>query len=174
MDELQVKLLDRWVAEKAGGLIVVAGPVFTPQWSSRRRGDPRIDTLKALYPVAFYFQGSATLGLGRFGSEKSWPIQFTRDGLEAEFLWLDDDAIRSEGAWQQFEGVSGYYAVKDQKAGAKVYARFGDPDTAIDGVQPIYMAGQFYGSGRVFFIASGEMWRVNEVDDTYSSSSIPS
>ncbi|MDX1944015.1 MAG: vWA domain-containing protein [Pirellulaceae bacterium] len=168
LDELQVKLLDRWVADKAGGLIVVAGPVFTPQWSSRRRGDPRIDTLKALYPVAFYFQGSATLGLGRFGSEQAWPIQFTRDGLEAEFLWLDDDAIRSEQAWQQFKGVSGYYAVKDQKAGAKVYARFGDPDTAIDGVQPIYMAGQFYGSGRVFFIASGEMWRVNEVDDTYS------
>ena len=92
LDELQVKLLERWVAEKAGGLIVVAGPVFTPQWSSRRRGDPRIDTLKALYPVAFYYQGSATLSLGRFGSDKSWPLQFTRDGQEAEFLWLDENA----------------------------------------------------------------------------------
>ena len=147
LDEQQVKLLERWVAEKAGGLIVVAGPVFTPQWSSRRRGDPRIDTLKALYPVAFYYQGSATLSLGRFGSEKSWPLQFTRDGLEAEFLWLDEDAAASEQAWEQFEGVCGYYAVKDPKPGRRVYARFGDPDTAIDNVQPIYMAGQFYGSG---------------------------
>jgi hypothetical protein len=57
--------------------------------------------------------------------------------------------------------------VKDYKSGARVYARFGDPDTAIDGVQPIYMAGQFYGSGRVFFLASGEMWRVRAVDDSY-------
>ncbi len=168
LDEQQVELLDRWVAEKAGGLIVVAGPVFTPQWSSRRRGDPRVDTLKSLYPVAFYFQGSATLSLGRFGSEKSWPIQFTRDGLESEFLWLDDDAIRSEQTWQQFDGVSGYYAVKDPKPGAKIYARFSDPETAIDNELPIYMAGHFYGSGRVFFLASGEMWRINEVDDTYS------
>lgn len=168
LDENQVELLDRWVAEKAGGLIVVAGPVYTPQWSSRRRGDPRIDTLKSLYPISFYFQGAATLSLGRFGSEKSWPIQFTRDGLEAEFLWLDDDAIRSEQAWQQFDGVSGYYAVKDPKPGAKIYARFSDPETAIDNELPIYMAGHFYGSGRVFFLASGEMWRVNEVDDTYS------
>jgi hypothetical protein len=168
LDESQVELLDRWVAEKAGGLVVVAGPVYTPQWSSRRRGDPRIDTLKSLYPVSFYFQGSATLSLGRFGSEKAWPIQFTRDGLESEFLWLDDDAIRSEQAWQQFDGVSGYYAVKDPKPGAKIYARFSDPDTAIDNELPIYMAGHFYGSGRVFFLASGEMWRVNEVDDTYS------
>ena len=167
LDELQVRLLDRWVAEKAGGLIVIAGPVFTPQWSSRRRGDPRTDTLKALYPVAFYFQGSATLNLGRFGSEKAWPLQFTRDGLESDFLWLDEDAIRSEQAWEQFEGVSGYYAVKDPKPGAKVYARFTDPDTAIDNELPIYMAGHFYGSGRVFFLASGEMWRVRAVDDAY-------
>ena len=93
--------------------------------------------------------------------------QFTRDGQEAEFLWLDENAAASEQAWDQFEGVCGYYAVKDSKAGARVYARFGDPDTAIDNVQPIYMAGQFYGSGRVFFMASGEMWRVRAVDDTY-------
>ena len=168
LDDKQVEMLDRWVAEKAGGLIVVAGPVYTPQWSSRRRGDPRIDTLKAMYPVSFYFQGSATLSLGRFGSEKAWPIQFTRDGQEAEFLWLGEDALQSETAWQQFDGVSGYYAVKDPKPGAKIYARFSDPDTAIDNELPIYMAGQFYGSGRVFFMASAEMWRVNEVDDTYS------
>lgn len=167
LDEDQVELLDRWVAEKAGGLIVIAGPVFTPQWSSRRRGDPRTDTIKALYPVAFYFQGSATLSLGRFGSEQAWPINFTEDGKQAEFLWLDEDAIRSEQAWQQFEGVSGYYAVKDPKPGAKVYARFSDPDTMIDKDLPIYMAGHFYGSGRVFFLASGEMWRVRAVDDAY-------
>jgi hypothetical protein len=163
----QVELLERWVAEKAGGLVIVTGPVFTPQWSSRRRGDERIDTLKSLYPVVFYYSGSATLSLGRFGSDKSWPLVFTRDGQEAEFLWLDENAAASEKVWSQFEGVCGYYAVKDPKPGARVYARFGDPDTAIDNLQPIYMAGQFYGAGRVFFMASGEMWRVRAVDDTY-------
>lgn len=167
LDEDHVKLLERWVAEKAGGLVVIAGPVFTPQWSSRRRGDPRIDTLKALYPVAFFYQGAATLSLGRFGSDKTWPLSFTRDGQEAEFLWLDENALASEKAWSQFEGVSGYYAVKDFKPAARVYARFSDPDTALENVQPIYMAGQFYGSGRVFFMASGEMWRVRAVDDVY-------
>jgi ABC-type uncharacterized transport system substrate-binding protein len=161
------RIVERWVAEKAGGLAVIAGPVFTPQWSGRRRGDPRTDMLKALYPVVFYSQSSATLSLGRFGSEKAWPLQFSRDGLEAEFLWLDENAAASEKAWQQFEGVCGYYAVKEVKPGARIYARFGDPDTAIDNLQPIYMAGQFYGSGRVFFMASGEMWRVRAVDDVY-------
>ena len=35
-------LLDRWVAEQAGGLIVVAGPVYTPVWANMARGDRRI------------------------------------------------------------------------------------------------------------------------------------
>lgn len=170
LDDEQVELLERFVAEKGGGLIVVAGPVFTPQWSSRRKGDPRIDTLRNLYPVAFYFQGSATLSLGRFGSDKPWPLNFTREGEEAEFLWIADSAEASKRAWSEFDGVFGYYAVKDPKPGARVYARFSDPDTALDNELPIYFAGHFYGSGRVFFMASGEMWRVRSVDDTYFES----
>jgi hypothetical protein len=167
LDEKQVELLEQFVAEKGGGLVVVAGPVFTPQWSSRRRGDPRIDTIKKLYPIAFYFQGSATLSLGRFGSDKAWPLDFTREGNDAEFLWIDDTAEASHRAWADFAGVFGYYAVKDPKPGARVYARFSDPDTALDNELPIYFAGHFFGSGRVFFMASGEMWRVRAVDDTY-------
>ncbi len=167
LDELQIKLLERWVAEKAGGLVVVAGPVFTPQWSSRRRGDARVDTIKALYPVSFYYQGSAALSLGRFGSEQAWPLNFTREGLSSEFLWLDEDSASSERIWQDFAGVYGYYAVKDPKPGARVLARFNDPDTMIDNELPIYFAAHYYGSGRVFFQASGEMWRIRDVGDQY-------
>ena len=167
LDDLQVKNLERWVAEKAGGLIVVAGPVCTPGWTARRRGDARIDAIKALYPVVFYNQSSATLSLGRFGGDKPWPLTFTRDGIEAEFLWIDEDAEKSQRARDEFGGVYGYYAVKDPKPGARVYSRFSDPDTAIDNDLPIYMAGHFYGSGRVFFQASGEMWRIRELDEKF-------
>jgi hypothetical protein len=167
LDQSQAELLERWVAEEGGGLVVVAGPVFTPLWSSRRPGDPVADLIKALYPVAFYYQGSATLDLGRFGGEKAWPIEFTPDGVDAEFLWLGEDSTANAAAWASFDGVFGYYAVKDPKPAARVYARFGDPDTALDGTLPIYMAGHIFGSGRVFFQASGEMWRIRAVDETY-------
>ncbi len=168
LDEIQVQLLDRWVAEKAGGLVVVAGPVFTPEWSRLRRGrDSRIDTIKSLYPVVFYNQGGVTLSLGRFGGEAAWPIDFTREGENSEFLWLDDDQIGSEQAWAAFDGVYGYYKAKDPKPGARVFARFSDPETSIDNELPLYMAGHFYGAGRVFFQASGEMWRLRAIDETY-------
>lgn len=166
LDDGQIELLDRWVAEKAGGLIVVAGPVHTPQWSNQRR-NKRIDIIRGLYPVAFYNQGSATLRLGRFGGDKSWQLDFTRDGREVEFLRLGDKASDSELAWSEFDGVFGYYAVKDPKPGARIYAYFSDPETSIDNESPIYLAGHFYGAGRVFFQASGEMWRLRAVDETY-------
>ncbi|MFW6169252.1 MAG: hypothetical protein ACODAD_02100 [Planctomycetota bacterium] len=168
LDELQVELLDRYVAEQAGGLIVVAGPVMTPEWAGLRRGeDPRIDTIKALYPVVFHSQGLPSLGLGRFGGETAWPLEFTRDGLAAEFLRLEDDPIDSEAAWQSFDGVYGYYAVKDPKPGARVYAYFSNPEASLGDDLPIYGAGHFYGAGRVFFQASGEMWRLRAVDPQY-------
>jgi hypothetical protein len=167
LDLLQIEALEKWIAERAGGLIVVAGPVHTPQWADLRRSDTRFHTIRSLYPVVLYSSGSPTLGLGRFGGEDPWPLAFTRDGLEAEFLWLEDDPLASEGAWASFDGVFGYYAVKDPKPGARVYARFSDPNTTIDGTLPIYLAGHFYGAGRVFFQASGEMWRIRTIDETH-------
>jgi hypothetical protein len=167
LDEVQMQLLERWVAEKAGGLIVVAGPVHTPEWAGRRRNDKRFETIKSLYPVSFYVSGSASLNLGRTGGEAAWPLQFTREGQESEFLWLTDELVTSEAAWETFDGVFGYFAVKDPKPGAKVLARFADPNTSIDNELPIYMAAQFYGAGRVFFQASGEMWRLRAVDESY-------
>ena len=168
LNAFQTEMLDRWVAEMAGGLIVVAGPVFTPEWSGFRRGrDERVDTLKGLYPVVYYTQGAPNLSLGRFGGDDAWPLDFTRDGLDAEFLWLEDNPLDSEATWKSFAGVYGYYAVKDPKPGARVYARFSNPETSLDGDLPIYLAGQLYGAGRVFFQASGEMWRVRAVDERY-------
>ena len=167
LDLLQIRNLEQWVADKAGGLIVVAGPIHTPQWANVRQGDTRLDTIRTLYPVVFYSSGLASLGVGRFGGEQSWRLDFTREGREAEFLWLEDTAVTSEAAWASFDGVYGYYAVKDPKPAARVYARFSDPTTAIDGDLPIYLASHFYGSGRVFFQASGEMWRLRSVDTAF-------
>ncbi len=167
-DENQLGLLERWVAEQAGGLVVVAGPIYTPEWSALRRGrDRRADLVRSLYPVEFYSQGAPTLSLGRFGGEDPWPLEFTRDGTQAEFLRLEDDELGSEEAWSSFAGVFGYYAVRDPKPGARIYARFSDPETAIDEELPIYLASHMYGAGRVFFQASGEMWRLRSIEEEY-------
>ncbi|MFK7770154.1 MAG: VWA domain-containing protein [Mariniblastus sp.] len=164
LEPKQSELLERWVAEQAGGLILIAGPVNTPEWTRKPRGDEAIDKIRRLYPVSFYSQGTAQLKLGRFGGEQPFPLEFSREGRASEFLWLGDTGSESQSNWSQFEGVFGYYAVNESKPGADVLANFADPNTSIDEQLPIYLASQFYGAGRVFFQASGEMWRIRRLD----------
>ncbi len=154
--------LERWVAEKAGGLIVIPGPVETDRWVN----EPRFAKLRSLYPVEFN-RRMAMLEDGRFGSETPWPIEFTREGLEAEFLWLADSAPASQQIWSNFPGVFGYFNVRGAKQGATVFAHYSDPEAAAGGQLPVYMASQFFGAGRVFYLGSGEMWRLRALDDAY-------
>jgi len=57
--------------------------------------------------------------------------------------------------------------VRGPKPGATVLARFSDPRAALSGQQPAYFVSQFYGSGSVFYLGSGEMWRLRAIDETY-------
>lgn len=161
---VQAKLLEQWVSEKAGGLVVVAGPIYTPLWTRTPRGNEAIDSVRKLYPVTFFSQGSGSIKVGRFGGSDPFPLDYSREGASSEFLWLGDSFGENADNQKKFEGVYGYYAVNESKPGATVFARFSDPTTAFGGVLPIYLAGQFYGGGRVFFQASGEMWRLREVE----------
>lgn len=159
LDMEQVELLENWVSEEAGGMIVVVGPIQTPKWLRSREHAK----LRDLYPVTFQ-QRITLMDDGHFGGQSPWPLAFERAGREAKFLWLGNTAEESEAAWDSFPGVYGYYAVRGEKPGATVYARFSDPQTGSPNQRPVYFAGHFYGAGRVFYMGSGEMWRLRSVD----------
>ncbi|MCA9167212.1 MAG: hypothetical protein KDB23_06070, partial [Planctomycetales bacterium] len=131
--------------------------------------DAKWTTLRSLYPVVFYRSGAASIQLGRTASSEPWPLKFTDEGRRAQFLWLTDSPTESETIWNDFAGVYGYQALRDVKPGAQVYAQFADPQAATGSDLPVYMAGHFYGAGRVFYMGSGEIWRLNELDPSYFS-----
>jgi hypothetical protein len=159
LDAAQVDLLEEWVAREAGGLIAVAGPIHMAPWIQ----SPEHAKLRALYPVEF--QARLTLlDDGLFGSKTPWPLELTREGLSADFLWLGDGPEESRDNWQRFPGVFGCYATKGAKPGATVYARYSDPDAGLGVERPVYLADQFYGAGRVMYLGSGELWRLRSVD----------
>ncbi|QDT73837.1 hypothetical protein [Lacipirellula limnantheis] len=162
LDAQQVDLLEQWVAEEAGGLIVVAGPVHTASWVQ----SPEHAKVRALYPVEFQ-QRMTLLDDGLYGSPTPWPIEMTREGMEADFLWLGDTPEENRARWSRFPGVFGCYAVKGPKPGAQVYGRYSDPEAGISVERPVYFADQFYGSGRVFYMGSGELWRLRTLDPGY-------
>ncbi|MCC9655463.1 VWA domain-containing protein [Rhodopirellula halodulae] len=168
IDASSLDLLDRFLTEQAGGLVLVAGPVFHPKISGDR-SDGRSNQIGAFFPVNLATRGPL-LGGGRQGGSDSWPLEFTPEASQAEFLWVADSPEESFGTWQEYGGVYDYVGVKSAKPGAKVYAYFSDPTTEVSGSLPIFLASQFYGAGRVFFQGSGEVWRLRAAGDRYFDS----
>lgn len=160
-----IELLDRYVAQQAGGLVLIAGPVFHDQWI-RRRTDPRVPLIAGFFPVAFS-TGSPIATGGRAGGSQPWPLELTDEAARADFMDIVNDPAASIQAWNDFSGVYDYVSVKSVKPAAKVYAYFSDPTTQIGGSLPVFLASQFYGAGRVVFAASGEMWRLRGEEEAY-------
>jgi hypothetical protein len=166
LSQEQIDLLEGWVAEQAGGLVVVAGPVYMGEAVNGWVQDPAMAKIRALYPVEFQRRVSV-LETSAPWNKEPWPLDFTREGLEAQYVWLADTETANQQAWASFPGVYSYYPVRGPKSAATVLARFSDPRTGQAGERPVYLAEQFYGSGRVFYLGSGEMWRLRQVDEGY-------
>ncbi len=163
LSDEQLSNLDRWVSEGAGGMLVVAGAVHTPVWTTLSRERRGLDMVKALYPVDFYRRGFQ-LGKDVAGTSPI-PVVLTDEGQQAKFLQLGNDSAASSQAWNRFTGIYGPYPTRGAKPGAVVY---GMAEASGSDANPlIYLAGQFYGAGRVFYLGSGEIWRFRADDETY-------
>ncbi len=162
----QVELLEKWVSEQGGGLIVVAGPVNASRGTGGWVQNRSMAAIRNLYPVEFPSR-LAALDNSMYGGREPASLNFTREGLDADFLWLADTATASQAAWASFPGVYSYCPVRGAKPGATVYARFADPQASLPSEQPPYLVGQFYGAGSVFYLGSGELWRLRAINEGY-------
>ncbi len=162
-----VVALEQWVAEQAGGFLMVAGTVEMPKWVSRSAQGIATDKLRSLSPVVLPVRGSRLTAAGRIEAETSWPLTITKEGEQTEFLSIADDPQLSSRIWQAFSGVYGFYSAYELKPGARALAYFSDPQAMVGGNAPIYMATQFYGAGRTAFLGGGELWRIRSQGDAY-------
>lgn len=168
----QVDVLERWISEQSGGLVMIAGPVATPKWAGSQGNGNRIaEVIRGLSPVVMNSRGARMVAIGRFESEKAWPITFSPDAWSNEFIQVGKTLEESQKAWKDFNGVYSFFACYEPKPAATIVGTFSDPTTVVNGSNPIYLATQFYGSGRVAFQGGGEFWRLREVGegcfDTY-------
>ncbi|MFM7245755.1 MAG: hypothetical protein ACKO40_16490 [Planctomycetaceae bacterium] len=143
--------LERWVGREAGGLVLVAGPVFTQSWLD----DPRSAGLRDLAPVEV--RRSSALAVADRDLSSPQPLEFTREGRDAEFLWLAPTRGGSDAIWREFPGVHACFPVDGTKAGATEYLTLGRAG-------PLFLAGQYYGAGVVAWVGSGELWRLRSLD----------
>ncbi len=155
----QVQLLTDWISNEGGGMLAVAGDVFTPELAARTE----LDAVRRLYPVQLE---EVSLSLGaREKAETAYRVGLTQEGEVAEFLKLAESGEAS--AWEEFSGVYRCYPTRSPKAGTTIYAEFTDPLSRGPAGQPILIAGQRYGQGQVLYLGSPEMWRLREIDEAY-------
>ncbi len=158
----QQSILREWVFAQSGGLILVAGDVNT---SSLASGGEEVKPIQELSPVTLSSLASDLLA--EASGPQAWAIGFSRAGIEAGFLQLTDDTISSAAVWKEFPGIFRCYPTAGSKAGATVYANFTDPRSETSYGAPIWLASQFYGSGRTLYLGAGEVWRLRAIDEDY-------
>ncbi len=99
----QLDLLDRWLTQQAGGLILVAGPGLPSAVESLAYRPASFARLRVSFRSIFPHEGRC-FTTGRQGGELPWPLKFTPEASRAEFLWVADDPEASFQVWQDFEG----------------------------------------------------------------------
>mgnify|MGYP001278283079 CR=1 FL=1 len=145
--------LDRYVSDRGGTLILVAGKRSMPLAYLRLRRDD--DPMHKLIPLDLAMPVAANDG---------FRVNLTTDGRQASFMQLAATAESSEQVWSQlpkhFWGMSGR-----AKPGATVLASDRDPaatqsnDSAFDAREHALIVRQNVGFGRVLYIGLDSTWR---------------
>jgi len=194
LSDTDLKHVEKWV-ENGGGLIVLAGPINTLDLA-RPGVNPGGDRLKFkpildLYPVIL--EDARIKDLER-KTDEPFRLNFPGATDEMEFLKLneEDEKATYRASWDEFfdgpaakgeaspkpgevrppplRGFFNYYPVKRAKDKAIVIATFADPQANLaeskDKEMP-YLVTATAGKGRVFWIGSGETWRLRQYREAY-------
>lgn len=143
-----------WIADLVrdggAGLLVLAGPSFTPR--------VYVDTpLADLLPVEPAEEAGRAPVRPRAGEEDRFVPQLTPLGRSHPALQLGDDAESNRREWETLPGVFWFAPVRRARPGAWVLAVH-PHETADDAPLPL-MAVQQVGRGRVFYCGIDETWR---------------
>ncbi len=171
-----ITLLEHWVAQKAGGLVLIAGPVNTVSTFV----DLRLSKVCKLYPLQIPINAveSPTMSIHEKpyipppfreqpNTELPGVIEFTNEKPGQELFRLGDSAAANRSAWGAFPGIYDCLPLRVKKPGATVYAGFRQPGVMRGEALPIFAAGQSYGGGQVLYLGSGELWRLRALDQSY-------
>ncbi len=187
--------LNKWVANYGGGVIFVAGPIYSYQIA--RPGGHDLDSLLKIYPVVLkdnrVFALPGVAGLGH-DTSRPYALNFEKEKAHLyDFLKLEEEDEDPLAAWNMFfwknkdfqvelakdlipyRGFYTYYPVERTKpativiatfATANKEARIGDKTEAFKDQMPFW-AVMPYGTGKTMYIGSGEFWRLRSFKEGY-------
>ncbi len=181
LSPMQLSNLKEWVNSHGGGVVFVAGPVFTYQVA--RQGGVDLSALKTIFPVEL--EDSRLHGLMVAAAHKTtdpYPLKFAPAAGAFDFLRLDESAEDLTAGWNQFfwgapvapeggknltpkRGFYNYYPVKALRPDSTVLATFQGPESSRinngKDEQP-FIVSMRYGTGKTMYLSAGEFWRLRQ------------
>ncbi len=151
--------LDQFVREKGGGLILIAGPRFSPQAYANTK-------LEALLPIEL----SQTKQSPDAPLIEGFQPELTTEGqFSTSIFRFADSAEQSRTIWNNLPELYWFYTADDIKPGASVFATHPTQKGKNGQLIPI-IATQRVGAGKVLFSATDDLWRWRDlVGDLYYS-----
>lgn len=172
LDGTQLSNLRLWV-DNGGGLVVVAGPV---NMLSLARPGNDLEKFKPVLDLLPVRPKDNRIEASERTPDSPWPLLFDAASPELDFLRLSDDPTRGvERDWNDFfegstpKGFFSYYPVDEEKRGALVVGRFGDPRASLrTGKKHPWLVVTAPASGRrVVWLGSDETWRLRMYQEAF-------
>ena len=140
----QLALIERLVREQGGSLILLAGPKHAPA--------EYLDTpLAAMLPVRFQQERWEEVG------DDVYPA-LTSEGRQTSVMMLEKSEAKTQALWANLKPLYRVPPLLGAKPGARVLAELSDsPHRAAP--LPL-IAWQRYGTGKVMFIGTDQLWRL--------------
>ncbi len=139
-------MVEQFVSDLGGGLVVIAGPRFGPQ--------QLLDTpLAKMLPVII--DPSA-----RLRDQQEFAIQLTARAREFPFMQLDDDPPSNQQAWSNLDHIPWYQPVANIHERAIVLAQHPSEKCLDDKTPQPLIAIRRYGAGEVVYLGFNETWRL--------------
>lgn len=154
-DESWARLIDRFVTEHGGGVLLAAARARTPAFLR----EPMLKPLVDLLPVAL--DPEADLILNQIGHYqlRGAALEIPDASFGHPVMRLADDPVSTKLLWQGIGDVYWHYPVLREKPVATVLMRHGDPRMRNSYGAHVLAAVQFVGAGRTGFLAFDTTFR---------------
>ncbi len=151
--------LKKYVADRAGGFLYMAGP----KYSSRFFSTARTQAIKDVLPVTLTDVNAMELESLTAKSNREWPLSVVPAELDHPVMRFDTDAKTNRDRWEKMPGIFWSFPLKDIKPASHVLLEHSDIDLRTPrGPRPLLVTNQ-YGGGRTAFMGFNGTWRWRRV-----------
>jgi len=161
------EMIKRFVGQDGGGLIFVAGELFSPQLFEAV--DPKAPggDWTRIMPVVRdpgLYRSEAEV---RLSSQNTYSLDLTPEGRGDPIFEFNADPIRNRAVLTSLPGMYWSFPVTRARPGATILARHGDPRMANQNGRHVLLASQFYGPGRTVFIGFDSTYRWRYISEDF-------